>query len=73
MILIAILLAFVIATLLHRFVLDFWLASVASGIVSVAILAMLGQPHLGWFDNAFYENVTVLFLLSIGIAFGVGE
>lgn len=46
-----------------------WILSVA---LSVPIITFLAQPHFGWFDKTFYENIVIASAACAAIALLVG-
>ena len=59
MLLVNLVLAAVVSWAVHRTVRDPTLAGILSILVSLPIVVILGQPHFGWFDATFWENLTV--------------
>jgi len=57
---------------LHRTVKSPTFAAVLSVLVSLPIFVLLRQPHFGWFDTTFWENLIVCTFIAAAATIVVG-
>jgi hypothetical protein len=65
--------AFVVSWVCHTSIRAFWLACVMSVVASLPPFILLAQPHFGWFDSTFYENLLMSGFVATAVTLAVGS